>query len=176
MAVFELQCGLNQQRKNMSRKVMRKALDAIQSFANNEENPMDTRDAIESLRTELEYPKLLSSELMGEGYDVISRSKRILESVDTYHERPDRMNRNSLRQLLMSEFEDAAMMANDVKYEGWKPIETAPASSNHVLSFSTSGNIKIETGHWLRNMLHQSKIDGDDCNYTHWMPLPKAPI
>jgi len=36
--------------------------------------------------------------------DAIARSKRILAMVDTYHERPDRMNRNALRGALMDEF------------------------------------------------------------------------
>lgn len=36
--------------------------------------------------------------------DAIARSKRILEMVDTYHEHPDRMNRNALRGALMDEF------------------------------------------------------------------------
>ena len=58
---------------------------------------------------------------------------------------------------------------------GWQPIETAPATANNVLAFSESGNMKIETGHWLRNMLHAAKVDGEHCNYTHWMPLPAAP-
>ncbi len=58
---------------------------------------------------------------------------------------------------------------------GWQPIETAPATANKVFAFSESGNMKIETGHWLRNMLHAAKVDGEHCNYTHWMPLPAAP-
>ena len=58
----------------------------------------------------------------------------------------------------------------------WQPIETAPATANKVLAFSESGNMKIETGHWLRNMLHAAKVDGDHCNYTHWMPLPAPPL
>ena len=57
----------------------------------------------------------------------------------------------------------------------WQPIETAPATANKVLAFSESGNMKIETGHCLRNMLHAAKVDGEHCNYTHWMPLPAAP-
>jgi hypothetical protein len=53
--------------------------------------------------------------------DAIARSKRILAMVDTYHERPDRMNRNALRGALMDEFtellkgkstRDAALPAN----------------------------------------------------------------
>ncbi len=39
--------------------------------------------------------------------DAISRSKRILQMVDTYCERPDSMNRTALRVALMGEFEDA---------------------------------------------------------------------
>nr|WKF58765.1 hypothetical protein HUO10_003266 [Paraburkholderia busanensis] len=40
--------------------------------------------------------------------DAISRSKRILALVDTYIERPDRMNRNALRSHLFDEFTEAA--------------------------------------------------------------------
>ena len=58
----------------------------------------------------------------------------------------------------------------------WQPIKTAPATANKVLAFSESGNMKIETGHCLRNMLHAAKVDGDHCNYTHWMPLPAPPL
>ena len=39
--------------------------------------------------------------------DVISRSKRILELVDVYVERPNKMNRTALRSALVNEFEDA---------------------------------------------------------------------
>lgn len=39
--------------------------------------------------------------------DAISRSKRILDMVDTYCARPDSMNRTALRAALMGEFEDA---------------------------------------------------------------------
>ena len=58
---------------------------------------------------------------------------------------------------------------------GWQKIETAPATANNVLAFSESGNMKIETGFWLINMLHAANIDGEKCNYTHWMPLPSRP-
>ena len=58
---------------------------------------------------------------------------------------------------------------------GWQKIETAPATANNVLAFSESGNMKIETGFWLINMLHAANIDGEKCNYTHWMPLPTPP-
>lgn len=58
----------------------------------------------------------------------------------------------------------------------WKPIESAPASAEPVLCLSESGRRKIETGHWLRNLLHAAQTDGDKCNYTHWMPLPQPPV
>jgi len=58
---------------------------------------------------------------------------------------------------------------------GWQKIETAPATANNVLAFSESGNMKIETGFWLLNMLNAANVDGEKCNYTHWMPLPAAP-
>ena len=58
---------------------------------------------------------------------------------------------------------------------GWQKIETAPATANNVMAFSESGNMKIETGFWLINMLHAANIDGEKCNYTHWMPLPSRP-
>lgn len=45
--------------------------------------------------------------------DAISRSKRILEMVDTYALRPDRMNRTALRVALMGEFEDARAQGRD---------------------------------------------------------------
>ena len=38
--------------------------------------------------------------------DAIARCKRILALVDTYAERPDRMNRTALRVALMTEFEE----------------------------------------------------------------------
>lgn len=57
----------------------------------------------------------------------------------------------------------------------WLPIESAPASAEYVLSLNDSGRMKIETGHWLRNMLYAAKVDGEQCNYTNWMPLPAAP-
>ncbi|WP_342617162.1 DUF551 domain-containing protein [Rhodoferax sp. GW822-FHT02A01] len=57
----------------------------------------------------------------------------------------------------------------------WRPIESAPSSTEEVLCLSQSGQMKIETGHYLRNMLHSAKIDGEECFYTHWMPLPPAP-
>jgi hypothetical protein len=43
--------------------------------------------------------------------DAISRSKRILELIDIYVERPDRMNRNALRSHLFDEFTEAAGIA-----------------------------------------------------------------
>jgi hypothetical protein len=43
--------------------------------------------------------------------DAIARSKRILELVDIYVERPDRMNRNALRSHLLDEFTEAAASA-----------------------------------------------------------------
>lgn len=52
----------------------------------------------------------------------------------------------------------------------WQPIETAPASKEDILLISQSGRMSVETGHYARNMLH-----GDECNYTHWMPLPALP-
>ena len=58
---------------------------------------------------------------------------------------------------------------------GWQAIETAPATANNVLAFSESGSMKIETGFWLLNMLHAANVDGEKCNYTHWMPLPSRP-
>lgn len=45
--------------------------------------------------------------------DAISRSKRILEMVDTYCARPDSMNRTALRVALMGEFEDARAQGRD---------------------------------------------------------------
>ena len=68
----------------------------------------------------------------------------------------------------------SAALAN-AEPTGWQKIETAPATANNVLAFSESGNMKIETGFWLINMLHAANIDGEKCNYTHWMPLPAAP-
>jgi len=58
---------------------------------------------------------------------------------------------------------------------GWQAIEPAPATANNVLAFSESGSMKIESGFWLLNMLHAANVDGEKCNYTHWMPLPAAP-
>jgi hypothetical protein len=58
---------------------------------------------------------------------------------------------------------------------GWQQIETAPKSKERVLVISQSGTISVETGHYAHNMLHAAKIDGDECHYTHWMPLPAAP-
>ncbi len=57
----------------------------------------------------------------------------------------------------------------------WQAVETAPARAEPLLALSESGRMSIQTGHWLRNLLHASKVDGDECNYTHWMPLPAAP-
>jgi Protein of unknown function (DUF551) len=57
----------------------------------------------------------------------------------------------------------------------WLPISSVPHSADKVLAFSESGNVKIETGYRLVNLLHASKVEGDNCNYTHWMPLPAAP-
>ena len=58
---------------------------------------------------------------------------------------------------------------------GWQAIETAPATANNVLAFRESGSMKIKTGFWLLNMLHAANVDGEKCNYTHWMPLPSRP-
>ena len=58
----------------------------------------------------------------------------------------------------------------------WQPIDTAPATPAAILLLTTSRTMKIETGHWARNMVYSSKADGDDCFYTHWMPLPTPPI
>lgn len=57
----------------------------------------------------------------------------------------------------------------------WLPIESAPHSAAPVLALSESGSMKIETGYWLVNLLHASKVDGENCNYTHWQPLPPYP-
>ena len=67
-----------------------------------------------------------------------------------------------------------AALAN-AESTGWQAIETAPATANNVLAFSESGSMKIETGFWLLNMLHAANVDGEKCNYTHWMPLPSRP-
>jgi hypothetical protein len=34
----------------------------------------------------------------------------------------------------------------------------------------------IETGWYARNMLYASKVDGEECYFTHWMPLPPPPV
>lgn len=57
----------------------------------------------------------------------------------------------------------------------WQPIETAPRSAEPILTIKQGGRIAIETGHYLHNMMHAAKVDGEECNYTHWMPLPAAP-
>ena len=85
----------------------------------------------------------------------------------------DRM-KESLDQHEASITAGRAALAN-AEPTGWQKIETAPATANNVLAFSESGNMKIETGFWLINMLHAASIDGEKCNYTHWMPLPAAP-
>jgi hypothetical protein len=43
--------------------------------------------------------------------DLIAKSKLILEAVDTYHARPDAMNRTALRAVIMAELESAGMVA-----------------------------------------------------------------
>lgn len=57
----------------------------------------------------------------------------------------------------------------------WKTIETAPPSQADILLISQSGRMSVETGHYARNMLHASNVDGDECNYTHWTALPLPP-
>lgn len=57
----------------------------------------------------------------------------------------------------------------------WKSIETAPRSVKPILVVSEGRRIRIETGHYVHNMLHAAKIDGEDCYFTHWMPLPPLP-
>lgn len=57
----------------------------------------------------------------------------------------------------------------------WQPIETAPQSPEPILILNQSGRMAIETGHFACNMLAAAKIDGDECYFTHWMPLPKPP-
>lgn len=58
----------------------------------------------------------------------------------------------------------------------WQPIETAPATADQVLLITIGGAMKLETGHYARNMLHASKVDGEECYFTHWAPLPAAPL
>jgi hypothetical protein len=58
----------------------------------------------------------------------------------------------------------------------WQPIETAPRSADPILIFNGGGRIRIETGHYAHNMLHASKVDGEECYFTHWMPLPQPPV
>lgn len=57
----------------------------------------------------------------------------------------------------------------------WQPIETVPASRDDILLACQNGRMAIETGYYAWNMLDASKQDGDECNYTHWMPLPAPP-
>lgn len=59
--------------------------------------------------------------------------------------------------------------------EGWRPIATAPRSIQPLLVYNENGRHSIETGHYVHNMMHAAKIDGEGCFYTHWMPLPAPP-
>jgi hypothetical protein len=57
----------------------------------------------------------------------------------------------------------------------WRPIETAPRSVQPILVLKEGRRMAIETGHYAHNMMHAAKVDGEECGFTHWMPLPAAP-
>lgn len=57
----------------------------------------------------------------------------------------------------------------------WRPIETAPRSVQPILVLKEGRRMAIETGHYAHNMMHAAKVDGEECYFTHWMPLPAAP-
>lgn len=56
---------------------------------------------------------------------------------------------------------------------GWMPIESAPKGL--VLLLSQSGTHYIDRGEYAHRMIAAAKQDGDECFFTHWMPLPPAP-
>lgn len=57
----------------------------------------------------------------------------------------------------------------------WQPIETAPKDMGLVLLITQSGNHHIDRGEYAHRMLAAAKQDGDQCWFTHWMPLPLPP-
>lgn len=58
---------------------------------------------------------------------------------------------------------------------GSMPIESAPKSTSDILLISRNGNFRIETGGFAHHMIDAAKVDGDECLFTHWMPLPPPP-
>jgi hypothetical protein len=69
---------------------------------------------------------------------------------------------------------EGAVLARIARPE-WQPIETAPHSGAPILTYDRLNRVKVLTGHYMHNMLHSAFIDGDECFYTHWMPLPQPP-
>ena len=56
----------------------------------------------------------------------------------------------------------------------WQPIETAPTGCDQVLALTTDKSIKIVAGIHLHRLIFSARQQGDECYYTHWMPLPKT--
>lgn len=64
---------------------------------------------------------------------------------------------------------------SSAQIEDWQLIETVPQSEERFLVISRSGRITIDTGHFMHNMMHAAKVDGDECFYTHWRIIPPPP-
>lgn len=64
---------------------------------------------------------------------------------------------------------------SEVHADAWQPIESAPRSIQPLLIAKRDGRISIETGHYAHHMMYAAKVDGEDCSFTHWMPLPTHP-
>lgn len=62
----------------------------------------------------------------------------------------------------------------EAKPAEWLPIETVANNGTHVLCISRSNRISIEAGRHMHDMMAAAKEDGEECFYTHWMPLPVA--
>ena len=56
----------------------------------------------------------------------------------------------------------------------WQPIETVPNEAM-VLVFNRNGRVSLEYCREIHDLIKAANIDGDDCFYTHWMPLPDPP-
>lgn len=53
--------------------------------------------------------------------------------------------------------------------------EHLPPSNDRVLVASETGEVTINYGRRVIALYLEADADGEDCFYTHWMPLPASP-
>lgn len=62
----------------------------------------------------------------------------------------------------------------------WQPIETAPKDGTRIFGYPVFDKIEIVYFNinlgWFCDINSQDGLGFDNCEITHWMPLPAAPV